>query len=76
MVFNPDPTKQAQEILFSKTSHYLKHPDLYFNSLIVERVKTQKHLGIKLVQRLNFRGYLKDKFVTVNEWNWDVEKIE
>ena len=36
MVFNPDPTKQAQEVIFSSKSHSLKHPDLYFNGLVVE----------------------------------------
>ena len=35
MVFNPDPTKQAQEVIFYKKSHSPKHPDLYFNSLVV-----------------------------------------
>ena len=29
MVFNPDPTKQAQEVIFSRKSHSPKHPDLY-----------------------------------------------
>ena len=28
MVFNSDPTKQAQEVIFSRKSHSLKHPDL------------------------------------------------
>ena len=28
MVFNPDPTKQAQEVIFSRKSHSPKHPDL------------------------------------------------
>ena len=41
MAFNPDPTKQAQEVIFSRKSHPPKHPDLYFNSLVVEKVKTQ-----------------------------------
>ena len=59
MIFNPDPTKQAQEVIFSRKSHSPKYPDLYFNSLVVEKVKTQKHLGLKLDERLDFREYLK-----------------
>ena len=51
MVFNPDPTKQAQEVIFSRKSHFPKHPDLYFNSLVVKNVKTQKHLGLKLDEK-------------------------
>ena len=67
MVLNPDLTKHAPEIIFSRKSHSPKHPDLYFNSLVVEKVKTQKHLGLKLDLRLNFREHLKDKFAIANK---------
>ena len=40
MAFNPDPTKQAQEVVFSRKSHSPKHPDLCFNNLVVEKVTT------------------------------------
>ena len=66
MVFNPDLTKQAQEVMLSRKSYSLKHPDLYFNSCVVEKVKTQKHLRLKLDKRLNFREYLKGKFAIAN----------
>ena len=59
MIFNPDPTKQAQYVIFSIKSHSPKQPDLYFNSLVVKKVKTQKHLGLKLDERQDFREYLK-----------------
>ena len=64
MVFNPDPTKQAKEVTFSRKSHSPKHRDLCFNSLVDEKVKTQK---LKLNERLNFREHLKNKFVIVTE---------
>ena len=67
IVFNPDPTRQAQGVIFSRKSHSPKHPDLYFNSIVVEKVTTQKHLGLKLDERLNFREHLKDKFAIVNK---------
>ena len=67
MFFNPDPTKQAQEVIFSRKSHSPKHPDLCFNSLVVEKVKTQKHLGLKLDEKLNFKEHSKDKFAIVNK---------
>ena len=47
-VFNPDPTKQAQEIVFSKIPQESFHPNLYFNKFVVEKVQIQKHLGFKL----------------------------
>ena len=42
--FNPDPTKQAVELLFSckKSNHY--HPQLTFNGSVVAKVNEQKHL--------------------------------
>ena len=67
MVFNPDPTKQAQKVIFSRKSHSLRHPGLCFNSLVVEKVKIQKHLGLKLDEKLNFKEHLKDKFAIVNK---------
>ena len=67
MGFNPDLTKQAQEIIFSGKSHSLKHPDLYFNSLVVEKVKIQKCLGLKLDKKLTVKEHLKDKFAIANK---------
>ena len=75
MVFNPDPTKQAQEVIFSRKSHFPKHSDLYFNSLIVEKVKIQKHLGLKLDEKLNFREPLRDKFAVVNKGMGMLKKL-
>ena len=67
VVFNTDATKQVQEVIFSRKSHFPKHPDLYFNSLVFEKVKTQKHLGRKLDEKLNFKEHLKDEFAIVNK---------
>ena len=51
MEFNPDPTKQASEILFSckKSS-----PRLIFNGTSVAKVNEQKHLGLILDSKLTF----------------------
>ena len=40
MAFNPDPTRQAQEVFFSKKPGESFHPNLYFNEFVVEKVKT------------------------------------
>ena len=42
MVFNPDPTKQAQEVIFSSKSHFWRHPDLYFNNGYVVQFRQVK----------------------------------
>ena len=52
--------------MFSRKSYSPKYPDLYCNSLAVEKLKTQKHLGLKRNERLNFRENLKEKFAIVN----------
>ena len=42
MVFNPDPTKQGQEVIFSSKSHFWRHPDLYFNNGYVVQFRQVK----------------------------------
>ena len=65
MAFNPDATKQTQEVVFSKKPRESFHPNLYFNKFLVEKVQTQKHLGLKLDKKLRFKEHLKDKFAKV-----------
>ena len=43
--FNPDPTKQANEVLFSCKKSSPNHPQLIFNGIVVSKVNDQKHLG-------------------------------
>ena len=47
MKFNPDPTKQATEVLFCKKVSP-NHPPLIFNGTSVAKVNGQKHLGLIL----------------------------
>ena len=62
MVLNSDPTKQAQEAIFSEKLHSLKHTDLYFNNVVAQNVETQISLGLKLDKTQNFREELRHKF--------------
>ena len=48
MSFNPDPTKQAIEMLFSRKRNQQPHPPLFFNSLPVASATNHKHLGLTL----------------------------
>ena len=59
MSFNPDLSKQAQEVIFSKKYNKQNHPDLYFNQTKVKTVSAQKHLGLILDEKLNFNLHLK-----------------
>ena len=46
MSFNPDPSKQTQEISFSRKAKKIFHPSLRFINSIVLQTHYQKHLGI------------------------------
>ena len=58
MVFNPDPSKPAQKVLFSRKSKIQNHPTISLNNVQVERPSYQKHLGIILDEKLNFKNAL------------------
>ena len=61
MSFNPDPTKPANEILFSHKRLKPVHPPLFFNGIEVKRVTEHKHLGLILDPLLNFAAHFKEK---------------
>ena len=46
MDFNPDPNKQAVEIIFSQKKIKPVHPPLFFNDVEVKKVDSHKHLGL------------------------------
>ena len=57
MSFNPEPSKQAVEILFSQKKIKPAHPPLFFNGLIVNKVNHHKHLGLILDSKLTFSNH-------------------
>ena len=63
MEFNPDPSKQATEVLFSCKRSSPYHPQLIFNGTAVQRVDEQKHLGLVLDSSLSFRKHLNEKII-------------
>ena len=58
MSFNPDPNKQAQEVIFSRKLKKVCHPPLRFNNNNVTQASLQKHLGLTLDNRLTFDEHL------------------
>ena len=54
MIFNPDITKQAEEVIFSVKNIKPIHPTLTFNNVPVARAEHTKHLGVFLDSCLNF----------------------
>ena len=60
MSFNPDSSKQAQKIKFSreKWSHHT-HPNVYFNIIPVSSTSVHNYLGILLDDKLSYEHNLK-----------------
>ena len=54
-----DPTKQAQEVIFSCKTKRLSHLSLVFNNAKVTWSIYQKHLGIVLDSMLTFENQLR-----------------
>ena len=61
MSFNPDITKQSQEIIFSRKKNNASHPSLYFNNTPIQRKSVQKHLGLFLEEKLSFLEHIDEK---------------
>ena len=61
MYFNPDPTKKATEVTFSRKRNPVNHPFLYFNNSTVSNKPMQKHLGLFLDKKLVFEHHLNEK---------------
>ena len=59
MNFNPDTSKQAQDIIFSCKVKVTAHPQLVFNNNPVHETATKKHLGMFLDFKLHFQEHLR-----------------
>ena len=59
MSFNPDPQKQAVELIFSRKKSKADHPEILFNNTSVMKVDEHKHLGIILDSNLSFSAHVK-----------------
>ena len=51
MSFNPDASKEAQEVIY---------PPLHFNNIAVTQSTNQKHLGMLSDIKLDFQEHLKN----------------
>ena len=61
MSFNPDPTKQAVQVVFTRKSKQIDHPKIYFNNNEVKTVNDHKHLGLILDSKLSFISHINEK---------------
>ena len=65
--FNPDPLKQATEVLFTCKKIPPIHPQIFFNGIAVAKVKEHTHLGLTLLSNLSFSNHITDKIKTANQ---------
>ena len=76
MSFNPDPKKQAQEVIFSRKSKAISHPLLVFNNNNVIQTTFQKHLGIFLDTRLSFEKHPETVLCKINKMIGLIRKLQ
>ena len=67
MEFNPDPLKQATEMIFSCKRKKPIHPPLYFNGSQVSSEPEQKHLGLIVTPNLSFVKHIHEKIKKANK---------
>ena len=63
--FSPDPSKQAQEAIFSRKRRKQDYPPIYFNDISVTQYTVQKHIGLYLNEKLNYNNHIKEKLSKV-----------
>ena len=66
MNFNPDSSKQAQEVAFSRKPQKTNHDQVYLNHSI-QQVPSQKNLGMHPDTKLNFHEDLINVLSKVNK---------
>ena len=76
MNFNPDPHKQAQELIFSRKMQMINRPDFFSNQNVVSQTYFQKHLEMFLDSKLNFSEYLNNIFQKTNKTIGILRKLQ
>ena len=66
MSFNQDPSKKAQEVIFSRKVNDVLYPPLTLNIVDLGQIRSQKHLEMLLDFKLSFNEHLEIVFVKVN----------
>ena len=65
MILNPDPSKQAQEVIISSKRSKDYHPPLSFNDYQMNVVNSHKHIGLILDEKLKFSEHGRAAIVKV-----------
>ena len=66
MIFNPDPTKPAEKVIFTNRN-LTSYKTVSYSGVEVECVDYHKHLGLILDSKLNFTKHLDGKIAKANQ---------
>ena len=75
MLFNPDPSKPAKEVLFSRKKKVQIHPTINLGNIQVERASHHKYLGILLDEKLNFKQHIDAAILKINKGISVIKKL-
>ena len=75
MLFNPDHSKPAQEVLFLRKKQLQIHLTIGLNNIQVERAPYQKHLGFILDEKLNFKQHMVSAVSKLNKGIYIIKKL-
>ena len=67
MKFDPNASKQAQKVIFSRKTKVTAPPELVFTNNSVHETSTQNHLGTFLDFKLIFQEHFENIFNKVNK---------
>ena len=67
MFFNPDRSKPAQEVIFSRKKKLQSRPNISLNNIQVEGASYVKQLGILLDEKLNFKQHIDSVILKINK---------
>ena len=62
-------------MLFSRKKKTLNHLTLSLNNIQVERASSQKHLGLLLDEKLNFKQHIESAIVKINKGVAVIKKL-
>ena len=75
MLFNPDPSKPAQEVVFSRKKKLQNHTITSLDNIQVERASYVKYLGKLLDEKLNFKQHIDSAILKINKGISVIKKL-
>ena len=76
MLLNPDSSKPAQEMPFSRKKKTQIHLTIRFKNIQVKRASNHKHLRILLDVKLNFKQHIDTTILKINKGIFVIKKSD